>query len=192
MATTSERRSLAYHTASKLAEQNLKTVPFIEHYKFYARAQEKKARGDSLSSYSIEDKARLLIVHRNLSIVYFIAATDVGLIKIGRTVNLKKRFISLQTSSPVKLDVVHSIQYDYDLETRIHEHLAEYRAHGEWFQACKPVIRFIRAIKDNGIGWLVEQVGDAGPNWDARIQNRPKDSDEFAMKQGFLSSSIGP
>lgn len=114
---------------------------------------------------SLAQKQRLFVLSKMVATVYFIAAVDAGKIKIGRTRNISKRLSALETSSPVPLTLMHTVQYDDELEQRIHQHLGKYRSHGEWFHADKPVVEFVRNAKKEGIPWLVSQVGDAAPRW---------------------------
>lgn len=125
---------------------------------------ERIKRGEKLK-LTLDEKKLLFVARHSLTTVYFIAAVDAGKIKIGKTVDLKKRLASLSTMSPVDVTLVCSVDYDDGLEGRIHRHLSEYRSHGEWFHADPFVLDFIRGYRDGGIRWLVEQVGESGEYW---------------------------
>jgi hypothetical protein len=63
-----------------------------------------------------------------------------GLIKIGIAYDVDKRIRSLQTGSPVILELVGVLtttKFDsYAIEKEIHELAQDYRKHGEWFEEC--------------------------------------------------------
>lgn len=116
---------------------------------------------------TLEQKRCLFVLHNCVTTVYFVAAPDAGVIKIGKTGDMDKRFSALSNGSPVPLRIICTVQYHDDLERRIHGHLRDYRSHGEWFYADKPVIEFARAARDKGIKWVVDTVGDEYYNWSA-------------------------
>lgn len=65
--------------------------------------------------------------------VYFILAAGQDLVKIGVSNNIRKRFKSLQTMSPVDLVLAGVVSGGRMLEQFLHEILAEARVKGEWF-----------------------------------------------------------
>ncbi|WP_371594732.1 GIY-YIG nuclease family protein [Streptomyces virginiae] len=67
------------------------------------------------------------------SVVYLIGSVGSSLVKIGVTTQLAARLRSLQSSSPVRLEVLWSTAGDRALETALHQRFADRRAHGEWF-----------------------------------------------------------
>lgn len=79
--------------------------------------------------------------------------------------NAKRRLHYLNQQCPEKLELVGTIEYDYWLEGRMHNHLADYREHGEWFSECDEVLSVLENWKDGGADWLVGAVGDAGEYW---------------------------
>jgi hypothetical protein len=68
--------------------------------------------------------------------VYFVGAAPASrLVKIGRTVNVARRFEHLQAGSPVPLTLL-AVVRTFDCpraEERFHEVFAAERAHAEWF-----------------------------------------------------------
>lgn len=62
---------------------------------------------------------------------YVIGSRHPALVKIGRSTNVAKRLIGLQTASPVELQLIHRLPGD--LEAHLHGHFRPCRAHGEWF-----------------------------------------------------------
>jgi hypothetical protein len=123
------------------------------------------AFNEGMVELDLVQKKRLYVLSYHLTTLYFIAAVDAGKIKIGKTKHIHKRLSTLMTASPVPLKLLHSVQYDEGLERRVHNHLKKYRSHGEWFHADKPVVEFVRNVKERGIQWLVSEVGDAPANW---------------------------
>ncbi len=67
--------------------------------------------------------------------VYLIQSND-GFIKIGRTINIKKRFKTLSVHLPYKIRLLGIIETnDYiGLEEELHCKYAEKRVNGEWFK----------------------------------------------------------
>lgn len=148
---------------ARQAEQQPALIDIIELH-------DKVKRGE-VADLSLMDKKRLYVAQYALVTTYFIAAPDVAMIKIGKTVNLAKRLAAIQSHCPVQLQVACEIDYDDGLEGRIHKHLKEYRSHGEWFHAEKEVVDFMRGYRDNGIRWVVDKVGDSAGLW---MNNRGK------------------
>lgn len=71
--------------------------------------------------------------------VYFIEAPN-GLIKIGKSANVSKRFHALRSQSPVALYLFYAIDCNGDahkVEREFHEQFAEKHHHGEWFKLTK-------------------------------------------------------
>jgi hypothetical protein len=64
--------------------------------------------------------------------VYVIGSPGSSTVKIGRTVDLKKRLAEIQRMSPVPLEVLWSTPGGHELETHLHRHLRPSRSHGEW------------------------------------------------------------
>lgn len=177
------RLTLLQNLSREMARTADSQPPLLEIALLLEEVRKKVAAGEKIE-LSLEDKKRLYVATHALSTVYFIAAPDAGMIKIGKTTNLEKRLATLRTMSPVTLEPICTIDYDDNMEARIHRHLSEYRSHGEWFFADKPVLDFIRCYRNQGLSWLVDKVGDAGPYW---MNGRGGVSD--GMKD-FMSQSL--
>lgn len=139
-------------------------APLIESVLLLEKVREKRKKGEHVK-LTLEEKKRLYVVAYSLTTVYFIAAADAGMIKIGKTTDLNKRLATLRTMSPVPLEVACTISYDDRLEWRLHTHFSKYRSHGEWFYAEKEIVDFMRGYKDKGIQFVVDTVGDSGSFW---------------------------
>jgi hypothetical protein len=73
----------------------------------------------------------------NCGYVYFIRQQDK--IKIGYSKNVDARLRQLQTSSPVKLELVGYIEGDQETEKQLHELFDDYRLSGEWFSYSEEI-----------------------------------------------------
>lgn len=75
--------------------------------------------------------------------VYVLGGIDGKFFKIGFTNNLQERMRSLQTAFPGPLHLYLAIPAEKDVERKLHDHFSAYRAHGEWFKRCAPILQFI-------------------------------------------------
>jgi len=76
---------------------------------------------------------------------YFILCETTNLLKIGKSVDVKHRFISLQSSSPMNMVLLH--QVNEDREAEFHERFQHLRKHGEWFYYTSDIKNFIEELK---------------------------------------------
>lgn len=76
--------------------------------------------------------------------VYLVAASSVGLLKIGQALSPKQRLKSLQTGSPVPLQLLATIAIPapYTLELDLHERFGSFRAHNEWYRDVPEIRSF--------------------------------------------------
>lgn len=63
-------------------------------------------------------------------------------LKIGYTKNINKRLNQLQTSSPVKLEVLHLIDGNINLEKELHVLFKDLRVNGEWFNFDTSILQY--------------------------------------------------
>jgi len=87
-------------------------------------------------------------ISRETYFVYFLFNKDSNAVKIGRAKNLKKRLKSLQTSSPVRLKLLKSIQVKgekeaHELERKLHQKFSDLRLGGEWFKAQEDLLIYL-------------------------------------------------
>lgn len=66
--------------------------------------------------------------------LYFIQTSNMGMIKIGRSIDPLKRLKQLQTGNPHILKLIHVFYNQGDKENYLHFHLKEFRLKGEWFK----------------------------------------------------------
>lgn len=79
--------------------------------------------------------------------VYFIQASTLKFIKIGYTTcaaSLRRRFSSIQTGSPDKLQIIGIINdVDEEYEAYLHVMFKQHNVRGEWFEPHKDLLQFI-------------------------------------------------
>lgn len=93
--------------------------------------------------------------------IYFVARQD-GLLKIGYTNNLARRFRTLTKSHGI-LDVVRVINGDRRREKRIHNQFEAAREFGEWFRSSPDMLAKIAEFDDGSIVEIT--VDDAKKAW---------------------------
>jgi T5orf172 domain len=71
--------------------------------------------------------------------IYVIGNEELGRYKIGIAKNVQKRLGVLKVSSPVSLVLVAKKEFQnvYEVERQIHQNLAQFNLHGEWFQLTR-------------------------------------------------------
>lgn len=79
--------------------------------------------------------------------VYFIRAGN--MVKIGHSHNPESRLKSIQTSNPVKLEMLHVIRtrHQWSCEEKLHARFREDRVCGEWFVYSDRIKSFIATLK---------------------------------------------
>ena len=85
--------------------------------------------------------------------IYFVRA-EKGLIKIGITNDIKKRFGTLQAISPIKLTLLATLSGGLAKEHLLHERFGSLRAHGEWFHPGEKLLQFIEELTVSSTGAL--------------------------------------
>lgn len=91
-------------------------------------------------------------------IVYAIGEPGSNTVKIGRTVNLKRRLAAIQRMSPVRLVARWTHPDGLELERRLHLHFQSYRSHGEWFTFPSDPIPLIAQAAE-GRPWAADSGG---------------------------------
>ena len=82
-----------------------------------------------------EAEEKYLKEHKDIQGVYLIQAEN-GLIKIGKTTDINKRFVSLQSASPYELKLIGFIKTfnESELEASLHDKYKRKCIRGEWFK----------------------------------------------------------
>ena len=93
------------------------------------------------------------VVDQANSVVYVIGPANQRRVKIGTTGHIDKRPKTIQSMSPVRLQVLWTTPGDRRLEDALHERFKDRRAHGEWFDF--PDVDAVREIQ-----WAVKRIED--------------------------------
>lgn len=88
-----------------------------------------------------------------MTFVYF-AQNSRGLIKIGKTRDVRRRMAALFTSSGERMNVLGVMSQKVASEESLHSRFAEFRVSGEWFSQDEAILNF---IKDNAEPYSVER-----------------------------------
>ncbi len=103
-------------------------------------------------------------------VVYAVQQGTGGAVKIGRANDIGRRLKSLQTGSPAPLVVLATWPGGAELEHEMHVKYAEYRLHGEWFDAaivpsltgsgpCLPHVAPKKAMNTSELRAIVDRLG---------------------------------
>ncbi len=103
--------------------------------------------------------------------VYFFYAESIGMMKIGVSSNIARRFRELRRSCPVDLVVYQVIEGDARVEFHCHNALAEFRERGEWFRATPELLEHVRSYEAGGY-FEVDQ-------WSGRERPKPVTLEEW-------------
>lgn len=104
-------------------------------------------------------RAERLLEKESLSVVYFIEAVGLDLIKIGYALDPWTRFTNMMTMSPAPLSLLGVLDGGAKLECAIHEQLAADRAHGEWFHKTPAVMAVVATARPSiGQEWLNQKA----------------------------------
>lgn len=80
--------------------------------------------------------------------IYFVKPVDAaGPIKIGFARNVSRRFATMASDSPVKLELLVTVDGHFDLERNIHACLFDLHSHGEWFHPGERLIQIIADLR---------------------------------------------
>lgn len=115
----------------------------------HQKRKQRKLRDDLRAQQDAErtaelDKARSVkAVSSKIQYVYLIESNVT--FKIGKTTDIKKRFLSIKGHSPLPLEIRHYFQCldSRWVERRLHELFKDVRSHGEWFHLTKSDVAFI-------------------------------------------------
>ncbi|MCX5138340.1 GIY-YIG nuclease family protein [Streptomyces sp. NBC_00338] len=129
-------------------------------------------------------------------IVYVIGAPGSTTVKIGRTVNPRKRLAEIQRMSPARLTLLWSHPGGHELETNLHRHFSGLRVHGEWFTfQADPVTMVAWAV--GAQPWDLPKVNLKRPRPPRRREQRenpyvahPSGPDELARWRRDVEASL--
>lgn len=109
-------------------------------------------------TYSLTEKLAIVKGMVATEWIYFVACVDAGLIKIGRTKNIKQRINSIRRSSPVPVEFICAVRFVRECEEWIHNIFSDLRSHGEWFNAAPRLLSAIRVARDQGTRSFLEDL----------------------------------
>lgn len=104
-------------------------------------------------------------IHRALvasTWTYFIVAPDVGMVKIGKAKNLKKRLATLRTGCPVPIEVRAAVRFTEGLEGWLHDALKDKRRDGEWFVYDEEMAEVVMCAKHGGTNGFLSFAVEKG------------------------------
>lgn len=84
---------------------------------------------------------------RYYAVLYAVEARRDNLFKIGRTIDIQKRYSGLCTMSPTPLILRGHVWLPDSAECEAHQYLKPFRAHGEWFEGHPMVKDFVDLIE---------------------------------------------
>lgn len=91
----------------------------------------------------------------NTSFVYFAAAADAGLVKIGHSVSPVSRVNELRTGCPYPLSLQGTMIGGPEQERAVHAIFAKQKFRSEWFRMSSDIQEFIGLLKESGhVAWL--------------------------------------
>lgn len=85
--------------------------------------------------------------HENTAKVYFVQEGSAGLIKIGCSKNLKKRFDEIARELPYDLKLLAFVDGWREVEVVFHLRFAHARVRGEWFRPVPELLAYIEEIR---------------------------------------------
>lgn len=88
---------------------------------------------------------------------YFMGSREHGIVKIGRTSELKSRMMNLRNSSPVPVKLFAVVYGGYEIEPFLHERFKAARKHGEWFEITSEIDDCINSIKAHKFGRYIPE-----------------------------------
>jgi DNA-binding transcriptional regulator YiaG len=77
--------------------------------------------------------------------VYFATCREIGRVKIGHAVNVRRRLSELRTYCPVPLELEATLDGGEAEEHELHERFANHRRQGEWFLLAPEIEELIAA-----------------------------------------------
>lgn len=117
--------------------------------------------------------------------VYF--ATGMGMVKIGCSVDVEKRLLTVTEWIPFPVSLVASMPGSYALEATIQRMFAEEWSHGEWFHASPRLMAF---IKDVQLGRPVKIVQRELTEEQNRRAKAIADKKRIARKRDLIPADI--
>jgi hypothetical protein len=83
-----------------------------------------------------------------MGFVYFVQSGTKGDIKIGYSINVKKRVQTLKTAMPEGIKLIGFITGDSALEKALHWKFRTLRKNGEWFKCDNDIIDYLNTVNE--------------------------------------------
>jgi hypothetical protein len=101
-------------------------------------------------------------------------------VKFGKANDVYERFATLRAANPVRIELLHTVPGDFELEARFHRWLAPDCVHYEWFDGPEVdrALEFMAELADKAIA--AYEGGDTAPEWRG-LMTWPR----FALKQDY-------
>ena len=115
--------------------------------------------------------------------IYFIREAAQGLVKIGLAQRPNARLSQLQAMCPHLLELVGVVRGSHSHEKRLHEHFADSRVRGEWFEPTQEMNDFLEKLP----AWTPETPPDSVPIFSAAKNNLFFD----LYRAGYSQTEIG-
>lgn len=116
-------------------DQEREVVPWLQEIREDARSQDQHQQKDTRWVYAVSSEDSPKVV------------------KIGVASNIRRRIVSIQTSSPTKIHLRWSARGGLPLETHLHEKFHRRRMSGEWFD-FRRVADPVKVISDAASAFL--------------------------------------
>lgn len=101
-----------------------------------------------IDSVDAAEPYRGQLADKEMGHLYGFVEVGLGRVKIGRSSDVARRLAQIRTSSPHPVELVMYVPHAGWLEALVHEILAPFRAHGEWFSAHPRVVEFVRGMQE--------------------------------------------
>lgn len=99
--------------------------------------------------------------NKKIDYVYFMQVGDNGPIKIGHTVDLRKRLVVTQVHNPYLVRLLCATDGGFKLEQELHEKFKDSHLFGEWFSPSEEIINYILPFER--LNWIAEDLKKAVP-----------------------------
>jgi len=112
------------------------TPEYKKRNKIYARRCYDKARNKTRGGIELNDPGFIYVLHMN------------GVYKIGKSTNVKSRYIAIAGSMPQRVELIHSFPTSAMsiTEWELHQRFHQSRLNGEWFTLSTEEIEYLKNL----------------------------------------------
>lgn len=126
--------------------------------------------------------------------IYFIAAPDLNMVKIGYSAKPHARFVKVRSDCPVRVVLKRTMDGDTAVERDLHSRFSDARVRGEWFHITTTVAAFMDGLDEPAI----QPVSIKRNNWNHReclvnegVSALYQDVKSFSLAHGFSPRRFG-